>query len=422
MSRIFNTFKKASTSAGVAYTKVVGKMDIITADGGQILVDGSQLSGTELGVLDGVTAGTVAASKALVANSAGCVKWTSVTPTFDDDGPWINMGSWNTGIDITSQTDHFVPIQVHLDSQTSVAKDIACARFRVDTEAANTLTAVGCLQLRQNLAHNIASSAIINASINISDAVTVGSGSLLGGYFSTEGSGAVTKAGSNDCTTLVAVNNNTGGGIDNVFIAMQNGTGTTVTDIIKAVAVHGTATNGINVVASGGSIINGIVVTNATLGVTSSRAIKVSTSQAAAAMEDGYGVVEIDHTITGTAATTFCTAALSSWVNIPSGTVGAGKYVCAQNNGIYEDAAATVTNAKLIFGMRAQKLIGDTDSLSFPFSLNTNNTAITAVFDVNNATDMGWIDGVLSSSTGDGHIPLFRDAAGVIHYVNTYVA
>lgn len=175
--------------------------------------------------------------------------------------------------------------------------------------------------------------------------------------------------------------------------------------------------------ANQNQIFNGIVVTNATLGVTDSRAIKVATSQAAPNMNDGYGVVEIDHTITGTAgASSFPVSALSSWVNIPSGTVGAGKYVCAQNNGIYEDAAATVTNAKIIFGMRAQKLIADTDSLSFPFSLNTNNTAITALFDVNNATDMGWVDGVLSSATGDGHIPLFRDAAGVVHYVNTYVA
>jgi hypothetical protein len=255
--RIFNTFEKASSS-GVPYTKVVGTMDIITASGGKILVDGSQLSGTELGVLDGVTAGTVAASKALVANSAGCIKWASVTPTFDDDGPWINMGSWNTAISIASQTDHFVPIQVNLKSMTSVAKDIAAARLRVDTGAANTLTAVGCLQLRQKLAHNVASSAILNASVNVSDAVAVQTGSLLGGYFSIEGEGAITKAGSNDCTPLVAVNNNTGGGVDNVIVAMQNGTGTTVTEIIKVVAEHGTATAGIYIDATSGTLTSDI--------------------------------------------------------------------------------------------------------------------------------------------------------------------
>jgi hypothetical protein len=183
------------------------------------------------------------------------------------------------------------------------------------------------------------------------------------------------------------------------------------------ISITGACTTGISLAAS---FITGIAITNAALGVTASRAIKVSTSQAAAAMEDGYGVVEVDHTITGTAGSNFCTAALSSWVNIPSGTVGAGKYVCAQNNGIYEDAAAVVTNAKLIFGMRAQKIVGDTDSLSFPFSVNTNNTAITAIFDVNNHTDLGWITAALTQ--GAGHVPLLRDAAGTIHYVNTYTS
>jgi hypothetical protein len=165
----------------------------------------------------------------------------------------------------------------------------------------------------------------------------------------------------------------------------------------------------------------GLSITNATIGVTSARAIKVSTSQAAAAMEDGYGIVEIDHTITGTAASVFSGCALSAWVNIPSGTVGSGKYVCAQNNGVYEDAAATITGARIIFGMRCQKILGDTDATSFPFSINTNNTAITALIDVNNITDLGWVDAALSGTTQDGHIPLFRDNAGVVHYVNTYI-
>ncbi|MFA6972682.1 MAG: hypothetical protein WC208_14965 [Gallionella sp.] len=170
-----------------------------------------------------------------------------------------------------------------------------------------------------------------------------------------------------------------------------------------------------------GACTTGIQITNAAIGVTSARAIKVSTSQAAPAMEDGYGVVEIDHTITGTAASNFSGCALSSWVNIPSGTVGSGKYVCAQNNGVYEDAAAVITGARIIFGMRCQKILGDTDATSFPFSINTNNTAITALIDVNNIGDLGWIDGVLSGATLDGHIPLFRDNAGVVHYVNTYI-
>ncbi len=166
--------------------------------------------------------------------------------------------------------------------------------------------------------------------------------------------------------------------------------------------------------------LSGETITNATLGVTAGRAIKVSTSQANAAMEDGYGVVEIDHTITGTAASNFSGCGLSSWVNIPSGTVGAGKYVCAQNNGIYEDSAATITNARIIFGLRAQKILGDVDALSFPFSINTSNTAITAFVDVNNTTDLGWTTGV--GSAGGGKVPFCRDNGGTILYVNTYTS
>ncbi len=67
-----------------------------------------------------------------------------------------------------------------------------------------------------------------------------------------------------------------------------------------------------------------------------------------------------------------------------------------------------------------QYIVEDTDGLRFPWSINTNNAAITALIDCNNATDLGWITAALSS--GAGHVPLFRDAAGTVHYVNTYTS
>lgn len=212
--------------------------------------------------------------------------------------------------------------------------------------------------------------------------------------------------------------------MQNLTSITQSSSGNLTIKSGKSLSISGTFTPTGTVDLTGATIpclsTNEIVVTNATLGATNSRAIKVSTSQAAANMNDGYGVVEIDHTITGTMGATGFANAFSSWVNIPSGTVGAGKYVCAQNNGIYEDAAATVTNAKLIFGMRAHKIVADTDSLSFPFSINTSNTAITALFDVPNITDMGWTTG--AGSAGGGKIPFMRDANGTILYVNTYTS
>lgn len=198
--------------------------------------------------------GVLEKSKGVVLGSLGQLDWASVTPVFaaevGRDASFIKMGTWATPMTITQTNDHWVAIQVNIKKSGNIQFDTAAARLRVDTGGAQALSAVGCLQLRQNLGHNIGSSAILNASVNVSAAVTVGLGSLLGGYFSIEGSGAITKAGANDCTPLVAVNNNTGGGIDNVFVAMQNGTGTTVTEIVKIVSVHGTATVGLQITAT----------------------------------------------------------------------------------------------------------------------------------------------------------------------------
>jgi hypothetical protein len=429
--RIFNTFEQAWDATNkVHYTKVVGKVDIVS--GGGLYVNGSALASAELGYIDGVTAGTVAASKALVANSAGCIKWTSVTPTFDDDGPWINMGSWNTGIDITSQTDHFVPIQVHLDSKTSVAKDIACARFRVDTEAANTLTAVGCLQLRHNLAHNIASSAILNASVNVSDAVTVGSGSLLGGYFSIEGSGAITKAGDNDCTPLVAVSNHTGGGVDNVFVAMMNGTGDTIDEIVKVVCEHGTATVGVDIekTSNGTALTKGLYIKDATLGIETSlaaigangRIAKLYGSSAATAMEDGYGAVEIDLTLSGTVAGPYA-AASSTWVNVTGASVTAGSnMVCVRNDGIYVTATGTpMASATAVIGGRLHYIAdgGGNPGALYLWSTNIYSNALTAIFNVNTIADFA----ATTTKSGDSvAIPFIKLNDGTVYYVNAYTS
>lgn len=166
-----------------------------------------------------------------------------------------------------------------------------------------------------------------------------------------------------------------------------------------------------------GSVTKGLDITCDAIGATG-RIAKLGGTINAGALTDGYGAVEIDLTSTGNP--TDHVAAASAWINITTGTVPAGTYMCAMNNGVYEVAAATITNAKIVFGMRAQKLLEDTDALSFPFSINTNNTAITALFDVNNTTDLGWTSG--AGSSGEGKIPFMRDANGTILYVNTYTS
>ncbi len=128
------------------------------------------------------------------------------------------------------------------------------------------------------------------------------------------------------------------------------------------------------------------------------------------------GYFEAD--ISGTQAGEFAYG-MGSWINTDADTViGAGKYLCAQDNGIYVGATNTLTNGKLVFGMRAE-LVGEaaTGALMFPFSVNTNNQSITALFDVNNISDLGSVG---SKSTTNLYAPYARDAAGNLRYVLLY--
>jgi len=168
--------------------------------------------------------------------------------------------------------------------------------------------------------------------------------------------------------------------------------------------------------------IGGAAVTNQTLTVTNTavaatgRLLKLSGTIAAAALTDGYGAFEVDVTLSGSP--TDHSAAASAWINITGGTVPVGTYICARNDGIYETGDATITNAKLIFGARMHYLATDTDGLRFPFSLNTNNTTITALFDCQNHSDFNLT--AAAGTAANQLLPFARNAAGSIYYVMLY--
>lgn len=174
---------------------------------------------------------------------------------------------------------------------------------------------------------------------------------------------------------------------------------------------------GLDAIGIGGAAVSGqtLTVTNSAVAATG-RILKLAATLAGAALTDGYGAFEVDVTLSGSP--TNHSAAASAWVNITGGTVPAGTYICARNDGIYEATAATITNAKLIFGARMHKLTDDTDGLCFPFSLNTSNTAITALFDCNNISDFGTVAN--AGSTAATLLPFLRTASGTLKYVLLY--
>lgn len=171
----------------------------------------------------------------------------------------------------------------------------------------------------------------------------------------------------------------------------------------------------------------GMYVANATIGYycnlsaigATGRMAQFYGTSAAPNFGDGYGAVEVDLTTSGTIAGH--TAALSAWVNIPSGTTGAGNIIAAQSNGIYEVNTVTMSACELIFGLRMSAVLGDTTGWATlaPFSINTSNQAITAIFDIASGPAIGYQAGTPSSSA-NGTIPFAVDNGGTILYIHTY--
>ena len=170
-----------------------------------------------------------------------------------------------------------------------------------------------------------------------------------------------------------------------------------------------------NLVLSAGNIS----ATDAALNATTGRIGAFIGTMATPNLGDGYGAVEIDVTFTGNYAG--ISAALSAWVNV-TGTGAVGSFiVAAQNNGIYADTGAN-TGSIVIFGMRAQGILTDAPTVFAPFSLNTSNRAITALFHMNANPDVGYLANSGTSGGKVGDVPLFCDNAGQQYFVRIHSA
>ncbi|MDD5510901.1 MAG: hypothetical protein PHI12_08825 [Dehalococcoidales bacterium] len=416
---------------------------------GIIVTSGTVTSGTQ----NCINIASTASSNgiAFTGTVAKGINFAGATPAHADaDDAFVAIGTWNDPLVITTQAYHFVPIQVNLRSDTSINADIAAARFRVNTSTstANTLTAVNVLELRSALYTNVASHANLQVSTTISDAVQVQTGEALVAYFAFDGAAAMTNIGANpniavaefkvnntattltDAVIIEAVNSST---VGNMLRIKTNSA--TVTDGIEisgdmttAISIEaGTITTGISIPSTcttGISVASPIVSTStitqtiAALG-NDARGASFKFTQATPAVSDGYAAFEIETTVSGIA--TGMHSALSSWVNISgSGAMGAN-LVAAQQNGIWADAGSN-TGSIVIFGMRAQAILTDAPTVLAPFSLNTSNREITALFEMNSNPDVGYQANANETSPKVGDVPLFCDAAGQQYFVRIYSA
>lgn len=113
---------------------------------------------------------------------------------------------------------------------------------------------------------------------------------------------------------------------------------------------------------------------------------------------------------------------LGSWINFGASAVTGANIVAAQDNGIY--GTATMTSTAVIFGMRMEAILTGTPAAFCPFSLNTDNKAITALFHIASSAAISAVNRTISTSTvATGTVPLFCNADGSnVRYVHYYTS
>lgn len=130
----------------------------------------------------------------------------------------------------------------------------------------------------------------------------------------------------------------------------------------------------------------------------------------------GYFQTDIEGTVTD--ANTY---GFGAWVNIDAGATlnATAKYLAVQDNGIY-DPGATVTNARIVFGLRSEAVMTNTDyEFLVPFSINSNKP-ITAVFAIDNIESIGFIEATSESASPVGYVPFFLPTGGSLRYIRVY--
>ncbi len=109
---------------------------------------------------------------------------------------------------------------------------------------------------------------------------------------------------------------------------------------------------------------------------------------------------------------------IGSWINFDSTPTCSSTIIAAQDNGIY--GTATLTNTRVIFGMRMEAVITASPAILCPFSINVSSGGITALFAVDALAAVSWTSGVHTSAVS-GSLPIICDNDGTtVKYIRTY--
>ncbi len=434
-----NAFKRI-TSAGVPSLQLVRRLDIITASGGGIYLDGSALAAAELGYVDGVTAGTGIASKALVLSSTS-----KLSISGSSVGAFLTVAPAATGAGLKIHTHSNVNNSGGATYDYTYMNEfkgefVSTSGTMVGVGADYTLSGSGTGAMCASSGY-----AKLLTGITMSGAATPTAGILTGGQFFANIAGTVNGAGCEVMGLYGGIDYNTGGVITTCdFITgicgeyRSNIDCATGTSSIMRLVKGGTASTavdyGIHMTASNGTISNGLYITGATkLGSLTSTADGLYLTVSALTVGDAYSgfrsVVTavaahneygmsayFDSTITGTTAG-HCYG-VGSWINTATTPVlSAGHIIVPFEGGVYTGEAQAT--ARIVFGGQHQAILGGVPASLHAWRLNTNRT-VTALIAAANSGSVGYTAGTGTSGTQLGYIPMF-DIVGVgIGYLRIY--
>jgi len=324
----------------------------------------------------------------------------------DSDNCPLSYGTVNEEVDLGIQASNFYAVQVHLHSTQSAAYTTKAMDLKVDTDGANTLNNIGVLALESNLSDNVASSGTLGCTTIIGAALSV-VGEIVNAGFTIEGAYKPTPTGSNPITVLSARNLNTFAGESTWYVldAQQNAAGNTVKSLIRANVVAGTATAGIEVVNTSGTL---------TTGINLSGAITTGITIAATSLTDAISITGTTP-VDGIQISSACSA---TGVNV-SGTCLVGVSIGASTTALAIGACTTgisfsgtvATGIDLSGGTLTTSIILDSDArivnLVENFIMGLKNAAVDATFSWNDVTQ---------TEAAAAFCKVYDDGAGTAYY------
>lgn len=410
-------FRIKSTASLGKHVAIEGILNIDTNSGGYLYLDGSLMSGTEIAFLDGVTAGTGAASKAFVADAYKAFRM----------GGWASAGAAGTAVVFAATHNFWSDGQLDIlsvfgasTSNLTSAYSAKCARFRhlvsgsSITVAQETYGAMGQICAKGSTMTHI-HGGLMGTFEGTGAAVVLNSSYTTGGH-----AGVISRIGGHaniTCTTPLygfLAWNNAGAAVASGTLAAY-GTAVASTSYPWPYGFYFPATSVTKIGAITGAS-DGLYLTTTALTVGDSYSGFRSVVTAPAAHNE-YGMsAYFDATITGTTAG-HCYG-VGSWINTSTTPVlSAGHIIVPFEGGVWTGEAQAA--ARIVFAGQHQAILTGAPASLHAWRLNSTQT-ITALIAAANPGTVGYTAGIGTSGTQLGYIPMF-DIVGVgVGYIRIY--